>query len=168
MIAWIAAIERRDGPTCLILSRQSLPHFERQTQQLTDIRKGGYVLADSDDPAVTLLATGSEVPLAMLARDALASEGIGARVVSMPSCRVFDQQSSDYQAAVLPREAPVLAIEAGVTHFWRAYTGFDGDVVGIDRFGESAPAAHVAEEVGLTVQTITARARLLAQRRARP
>jgi transketolase len=168
MIAWIAAIERRDGPTCLILSRQSLPHFERQTQQLTDIRKGGYVLADSDDPAVTLLATGSEVALAMLARDALASEGIGARVVSMPSCRVFDQQSSDYQAAVLPREAPVLAIEAGVTHFWRAYTGFDGDVVGIDRFGESAPAAHVAEEVGLTVQTITARARLLAQRRARP
>jgi transketolase len=168
MIAWIAAIERRDGPTCLILSRQSLPHFERQTQQLTDIRKGGYVLADSDDPAVTLLATGSEVALAMLARDALASEGIGARVVSMPSCRVFDQQSSDYQAAVLPREAPVLAIEAGVTHFWRAYTGFDGDVVGIDRFGESAPAADVAEEVGLTVQTITARARLLAQRRARP
>jgi transketolase len=168
MIAWIAAIERRDGPTCLILSRQSLPHFERQTQQLTDIRKGGYVLADSDDPAVTLLATGSEVALAMLVRDALASEGIGARVVSMPSCRVFDQQSSDYQAAVLPREAPVLAIEAGVTHFWRAYTGFDGDVVGIDRFGESAPAAHVAEEVGLTVQTITARARLLAQRRARP
>jgi transketolase len=168
MIAWIAAIERRDGPTCLILSRQNLPHFERQTQQLTDIRKGGYVLADSDDPAVTLLATGSEVALAMLARDALASEGIGARVVSMPSCRVFDQQSGDYQAAVLPREAPVLAIEAGVTHFWRAYTGFDGDVVGIDRFGESAPAAHVAEEVGLTVQTITARARLLAQRRARP
>ena len=86
----------------------------------------------------------------------------------MPSCRVFDQQSSDYQAVVLPREVPVLAIEAGVTHFWRAYTGFDGDVVGIDRFGESAPAAHVAEEVGLTVQTITARARLLAQRRARP
>jgi transketolase len=168
MVAWVTAIERRDGPTCLILSRQNLPHFQRRAQQLADIRKGGYVLADDDDPAVTLLATGSEVALAMLARDALASEGIAARVVSMPSCRDFDQQTADYRAAVLPREVPVLAIEAGVTHFWRAYTGFDGDVVGIDRFGESAPAAHVAEEIGLTVQVVTARARLLAQRPARP
>ncbi|MDP9012903.1 MAG: transketolase [Pseudomonadota bacterium] len=168
MIAWTTAIERRDGPTCLILSRQNLPHFQRRAGQLADIRKGGYVLADDDDPAVTLLATGSEVALAMLARDALATEGIGARVVSMPSCRDFDRQSADYRAAVLPRKVPVLAIEAGVTHFWRAYTGFDGDVVGIDRFGESAPAAHVAEEIGLTVQVVTARARHLAQRPARP
>jgi transketolase len=164
MIAWIAAIERCDGPTCLILSRQNLPHFDRQAQQLTDIRKGGYVLADCDGAAtVTLLATGSEVELAMRAREILASEGISCRVVSMPSCRDFDRQSADYRAAVLPRDVPVLAIEAGVSNFWRFYTGFDGDVVGIDRFGESAPAAHVAEELGLTLQTVTARARLLAQ-----
>ncbi len=162
MIAWIAAIERRDGPTCLILSRQNLPHFDRSARQLADIRKGGYVLADCDDPAVTLLATGSEVALAMQARDSLSSRGKGARVVSMPSCSDFDRQSSDYRAAVLPRDVPVLAIEAGVTLFWRAYTGFDGDVVGIDRFGESAPAAHVAEELGLTLQAVIARAERLA------
>ena len=168
MIAWIAAIERYDGPSCLILSRQTLPHFERQAQQLVDICKGGYVLADSDDPAVTLLATGSEVALAMQAREALAWQGISARVVSMPCCRIFDCQSPDYRAAVLPRHVPVLAIEAGVSHFWHAYTGFDGDVVGIDRFGESAPAAQIAEALGLTLQAVTARARLLAQRTRRP
>jgi transketolase len=168
MMAWIAALERCDGPTCLILSRQNLPHFDRQVQQLSDIRKGGYVLADCEGTAaLTLLATGSEVVLAMQARDALASERISARVVSMPSCRDFDQQSADYRTAVLPRHVPVLAIEAGVTQFWRAYTGFDGDVVGIDRFGESAPAGHIAEELGLTVQAVCARARLLAQRARR-
>ena len=163
MVAWLAAIERRDGPTCLILSRQNLPHFDRKAGQLADIRKGGYLLADADHPAVTLLATGSEVALAMQAREALAAEGIAARVVSMPSCRDFDRQSAEYRAAVLPRNVPVLAIEAGVTPFWRTYVGFDGDVVGIDRFGESAPAAHAAEELGLTLQAVTARARLLAR-----
>jgi len=169
LIAWIAAIERRDGPTCLILSRQNLPHFDRQAQQLADIRKGGYVLADCEGAAaVTLLATGSEVALAMQARDALAAEGISARVVSMPSCGDFDRQSAEYRASVLPRGVPVLAIEAGVTQPWRAYTGFDGDVIGIDRFGESAPAAHVAKELGLTVQAVTARARTLAQSARRP
>ncbi len=105
MIAWIAAIERRDGPTCLILSRQNLPHFDRQAQQLSDIRKGGYVLADGEGAAVTLLATGSEVALAMQARDALAAEGISARVVSMPSCDEFDRQSAEYRASVLPRRS---------------------------------------------------------------
>ena len=168
MIAWIAAIERRDGPTCLILSRQNLPHFDRQARELADIRKGGYVLADCEGTAaVTLLATGSEVALAMQARDALAAEGISARVVSMPSCDEFDRQSVEYRASVLPRAVPVLAIEAGVTPPWRAYTGFDGDVIGIDRFGESAPAAHVAEALGLTLQAVTARARRLAQRAPR-
>jgi transketolase len=168
MIAWMAAIENYEGPTCLILSRQTLPHFERQAQQLADIFKGGYVLADSDDPALTLLATGSEVALAMQAREVLVRQGISARVVSMPCCRAFDRQSPDYRAAVLPRRVPVLAIEAGVSNFWRAYTGFEGDVVGIDRFGESAPAAQIAEALGLTLQAITARARLLVQRARRP
>jgi transketolase len=163
LAAWLAAVERSDGPTCLVLSRQNLPHIDREAQQLSAIRKGGYVLADTEEPALTLLATGSEVALAMQARDALASERIFARVVSMPSCREFDLQSVAYRASVLPRGVPVLAIEAGVTNFWRAYTGFDGDVVGIDRFGESAPAALVAEELGLTVQAIVERARILAQ-----
>jgi transketolase len=167
-VAWIAAVERSDGPSCLILSRQSLPHVERQAQQLADIRKGGYVLADCNDPAVTLLATGSEVSLAMQARESLRSQGVMARVVSMPSCMDFDRQSADYRAAVLPRDVPVLAIEAGITQFWRAYTGPHGDVVGIDRFGESAPAEQVAEELGLTVQAVADRARQLAQPARRP
>jgi transketolase len=167
MAAWIAAVERTDGPTCLILSRQNLPHQERATEQLQNIRRGGYVLADSDGIALTLLATGSEVALAMQARDMLANEEIPVRVVSMPSCREFDRQSLAYRASVLPRGVPILAIEAGVTNFWRAYTGFTGDVVGIDRFGESAPAAQVAEELGLTVDAIVERARALLQGRTR-
>ena len=169
MSAWLAAIERRDGPTCLILSRQNLPHVERDAQQLSDIRRGGYLLADAPGPAaVTLLATGSEVALALAARDALAARGVGARVVSMPSCSDFDGQDAPYREQVLPRNVPVLAIEAGVSRFWRAYTGFDGDVIGIDRFGESAPAAHVAEALGLTVAAVTARARALARGRVQP
>ena len=163
MVAWHAAIERRDGPTCLVLSRQGLPHIDRTASQVAAIRRGGYVLADSAEKAkVTLLATGSEVALAMQALAALRAEGIPVRVVSMPSCADFDRQDAAYRASVLPRETPVLAIEAGVTSFWRAYTGFDGDVVGIDRFGESAPAAHVAQALGLDVGNVAARARALA------
>jgi len=163
MIAWLAAIERRDGPTCLILSRQNLPHIDRNAQQLSDIRRGGYLLAEAAAAAaVTLLATGSEVALAMSARAALAAHGVGARVVSMPNCSDFDAQDAAYRASVLPRGTPVLAIEAGVSRFWRAYTGFDGDVIGIDRFGESAPAAQVAEALGLTVAAVTERALALA------
>ena len=166
MVAWLVAIERQDGPTCLALSRQNLPHFARTAQQLQDIRRGAYVLAEADGPpALTLLATGSEVALAMQARELLAGEGIAARIVSMPSCDQFDRQSVEYRARVLPREVPVLAIEAGVSHFWRAYTGFDGDVVGIDRFGESAPAEQVAASLGLTAQVVCARARRLVQAR---
>ena len=162
MVAWLAAIERREGPTCLILSRQSLPHCPRDARQLSDIRRGGYVLASSSEPpALTLLATGSEVALALASRVALAAEGIEARVVSMPSCADFDRQDEPYRASVLPRGVPVLAIEAGVSHFWRAYTGFEGDVLGIDRFGESAPADKVAAELGLTRAAVCARARTL-------
>jgi len=165
MVAWQAAIERHDGPTCLLLSRQSLPHFARSAQQLGDIRRGGYVLVDSEGPpAITLLATGSEVALAVRAREMLHAEAIAARVVSMPNCAEFDRQSPAYRAAVLPRELPVLAIEAGVSHFWRTYTGFDGDVLGIDRFGESAPAAQVAAALGLTPEAVCTRARALLRR----
>jgi transketolase len=165
IVAWQAAIERDDGPTCLILSRQNLPHCERSAAQLAAIRRGAYVLAGSEADALTLLATGSEVALALAARAQLALEGIAARVVSMPNCAQFDRQEAAYRAAVLPRALPVLAIEAGVTHFWRAYTGFDGDVVGIDRFGESAPAAHVAAALGLTAEAVCVRARALLLRR---
>src|SRR6184192_1332949 len=166
LVAWQAAIERHDGPTCLLLSRQSLPHFARSPRQLDDVRRGCYVLADSDGPAtITLLATGSEVALAMRAHEMLGAGGIAARVVSMPNCAEFDRQSADYRATVLPRALPVLAIEAGVSNFWRAYTGFDGDVLGIDRFGESAPAAQVTAELGLTPQAICARACALVQRK---
>jgi transketolase len=164
LAAWLSAVERSDGPTCLILSRQNLPHCQRTPQQVEDIRKGGYVLAESDGAVVTLLATGSEVSLAMQARAALADLGLFARVVSMPSCREFDRQSLAYRSGVLPRNIPVLAIEAGVTNFWRAYVGLDGEVIGIDRFGESAPAQHVAQELGLTVNAVVDRAQVLALR----
>jgi transketolase len=163
-VAWCAALQRRDGPTCLILSRQALPHQPRSETQVAGIARGGYVLADASDAAVTLLATGSEVALATQARAALAQQGIAARVVSMPSCADFDRQDAAYRAAVLPRATPVLAIEAGVTQFWRAYTGFDGDVIGTDRFGESAPAAQVYAALGLTVDAVVDRARRLAAR----
>jgi len=127
------------------------------------------VLAESQGlAALTLLATGSEVALALRARDALAEQGIGARIVSMPSCSDFDAQDAQYRSQVLPRSVPVLAIEAGVTKFWRAYAGFDGDVIGIDCFGESAPAAHVAEALGLTVAAIVERARTLARSGVQP
>ena len=166
MAAWQAAVERHDGPTCLLLSRQSLPHFPRSPAQLEEIRRGGYVLTDCDGAAdITLLATGSEVALAMRAREMLQAEGIAARVVSMPNCTEFDRQDAAWHAAVLPRSLPVLAIEAGVSHFWRAYTGFGGDVLGIDRYGESAPAAEVARELGLTPEAVCARARILVQGR---
>ncbi len=168
MAAWLAAIERSDGPSCLILSRQNLPHCARSQAQLADIRRGGYLLAAGAADRLTLLATGSEVALALSARARLAAEGIEARVVSMPNCAEFDRQAPEYRAAVLPRALPVLAIEAGVSHFWRAYSGFDGDVVGIDRFGESAPAAQVAAALGLTVETVCAKARALLQRRGGP
>jgi transketolase len=170
MVSWLAAIERRDGPTCLILSRQNLPYCQRSAEQIRDIRKGGYVLAEaaagSSGAAITLLATGSEVALAMQARTELEAGGVPTRVVSMPSCGDFDRQSAEYRAAVLPRHIPVLAIEAGVSNFWRAYTGFSGDVVGIDRFGESAPASQVYEALGVTTQAVVARARALLARGA--
>jgi transketolase len=169
LAAWLAAIERRDGPTCLILSRQNLPHCERSAQQLDDVRRGGYVLAEAAGAAaVTLLATGSEVALALAARETLAAEGIAARVVSMPSCDTFERQDPTYRAAVLPRAVPVLAVEAGVSSYWRAYTGFDGDVLGIDRFGESAPAGDVARALGFTQEVLCARARALLQPKERP
>ncbi len=165
-VAWVSAIERTTGPTCLVLSRQNLPAVERDDAQVAAVRKGGYVLRDGGGrPALVMVATGSEVALVLGAQARLADLGIDSRVVSMPSCDVFDQQNSEYRDAVLPPSIPTLAVEAGITKYWRAYVGRDGDVIGIDRFGESAPATELADAFGLTVDHVVARARALAERR---
>lgn len=157
-IAWQCAVERRDGPTALLLSRQNLPHQARDAQALEAIRRGGYVLAESasGSPQVVIIATGSEVALAMGAREALAAEGVRARVVSMPSTTIFDRQDRAWREAVLPRGVPRVAVEAGVTDCWRKYVGLEGAVVGIDRFGESAPAGDLFKHFGFTVDNVVA------------
>ncbi len=154
--AWAMAVERRDGPTSLLLTRQGVPHQERTVTQVADIRRGGYILADEKQPAAIIIATGSELALAMDARQMLAEKGIAVRVVSMPSTTVFDRQKADYRDAVLPAGIPRVAVEAGVTDFWRKYVGLDGAVVGIDSFGESAPAAQLYEYFGITSEAVVA------------
>ena len=160
-VAWRAAVERRDGPTCLILTRQNVPFQKRNDAQLQCIERGGYVLADvpGGNPQCVLIATGSEVSLATQARDVLAAAGIAARVVSMPSTTVFDRQDAAYRESVLPRGVPRVAVEAGVTDGWRKYVGLDGAVVGLDRFGESAPAGELFKYFGLTAEHVAAAAK---------
>ena len=159
-VAWVAAIERSDGPTILALSRQNLPTVSAGSEPAT-MRRGAYVLADGAPPQVILIATGSEVKLALDARQALAAEGIAARLVSMPCAEVFDRQDAAYREAVLPRGVPRLAIEAGVSGFWFKYVGLDGAVVGIDRFGESAPAGELFDFFGFTVANVVNTAKSL-------
>ncbi len=157
LVAWVAAVEKKDGPTSLILSRQNLPFMTRTPAQVADIAKGGYVLSDCEGaPKVVLIATGSEVELAMKAQEALKADGIAARVVSMPSTDAFDRQDAPYKAAVLPAGVKRVAIEAGVTDGWYKYVGLDGAVVGLNRFGESAPAGVLFKEVGFTVENVVA------------
>jgi transketolase len=156
-VAWRAAIERRDGPSCLVFSRQTLAHQRRDDAQLAQIARGGYVLADP--PAsrfdAILIATGSEVELAMQAMRELAGAGIAVRVVSMPCTGVFDAQPPEYREAVLPSACRRrVAIEAGVSDFWRKYVGLDGAVIGIDRFGASAPASVLFPHFGFTVERV--------------
>lgn len=161
-VAWQAAVEARSNPTALILTRQNLQYQARNAQQIADAARGAYVLRDSATaPAIVLIATGSEVDLAVKAAEQLASEGIAARVVSMPSTSVFDRQDKAYREAVLPRGVVRLAIEAGVSDLWRKYVGLEGDVIGIDRFGECGPAAQVFKEFGFTVDNVVARAKAL-------
>jgi transketolase len=139
-MAWKHAIERKTGPSCLIFSRQNLPHQLRSDQQLLDIERGGYVLLDPLNTKVELIliATGSEVGLAMDAARVLDGEGIGVRVVSMPCTQIFDAQPIEWREGVLPSWCRArVAIEAGVSDFWRKYVGLDGHVIGIDRFGAS-------------------------------
>ena len=160
-VCWRAALERRDGPSCLVFSRQTLAHQPRSEAQLRDIARGGYVLKDSDGvPELILVATGSEVGLAM---EAAAQIGGKVRVVSMPSTTVFDRQPAEYRESVLPKACRRrVAIEAGVTDYWRKYVGLDGVVVGIDSFGASAPAEALFPHFGFTVERVVAAARSLA------
>ncbi|MDR6390546.1 transketolase [Paraburkholderia phenoliruptrix] len=161
--AWASAIER-EGPSCLLLSRQNLPFVPRDGAQIDAIERGGYVLRDWPDasdaagrepPAlIVLIATGSEVLLALDARALLAEAGIAARVVSMPSTSVFDRQPENWRDAVLPPGVPRVAVEAGVRAFWRQYVGLEGGVVGIDTFGESAPATALFEHFALTARAV--------------
>jgi transketolase len=155
--AWGAAVQRKDGPSTLIFSRQNLPFQERSAAQIADIARGGYVLQDVAKPAAILIATGSEVELATKAAAALALEGVAVRVVSMPSTDVFDRQDPAYKASVLTRGVPRVAIEAGVTDFWYKYVGLEGAVVGIDSFGESAPAPVLFKHFGFTVENVVAK-----------
>jgi transketolase len=133
--------------------------MERDAAQVADIARGGYVLRDAADARAILIATGSEVELAVKAAEALAGEGIAVRVVSMPSTDVFERQDAAYKASVLTRGTPRVAIEAGVTDFWYKYVGLDGAVVGIDTFGESAPAGVLFKHFGFTVENVVAKAK---------
>ncbi len=155
-VAWVRAIERRDGPTSMALSRQNLPHFARSAEQLAAVRRGGYVLQDTQGtPDVILIATGSEVALAAGAAKKLAEKGVKARVVSMPCTSVFDAQDAAYREGVLPAKVRArVAVEAGVTAGWWRYVGEAGKVVGLDRYGESAPAKDVFEYFGFTVDNV--------------
>ncbi len=158
LIAWAASVEKLDGPSCHILSRQNLPFVKRSDAQIADIRRGGYVLCDCEgQAAVVLIATGSEVELAMKAQDALKAEGIAARVVSMPCTNEFDKQDQAYKDSVLLPTVRKVAIEAGVTDGWYKYVGLRGAVVGLDRFGESAPAPLLFKEFGFTVENVVAK-----------
>ncbi|MBR7636157.1 transketolase [Janthinobacterium lividum] len=155
--AWGAAVRRKDGPSTLIFSRQNLPYQERSAEQIDNIYRGGYVLNDVADAKAILIATGSEVELAVAAASALAAEGINVRVVSMPSTDVYDRQDAAYKASVLTKGVPRVAIEAGVTSFWYKYVGLEGAVVGIDTFGESAPAGVLFKHFGFTVENVVAK-----------
>jgi transketolase len=150
--AWAAALMRRNGPTALLFSRQNLPFVQRPS--LADVGRGGYVLSDAPEAKAVVIATGSEVQLALGAQKLLAAEGIPVRVVSMPSTSVFDRQPEDYRDSVLPKALPRVAVEAGVTDFWRKYVGLEGAVVGIDRFGESAPAGDLFKHFGFTPENV--------------
>ena len=153
--AWARAVQRKDGPTSLIFSRQNSPFQKRDADTLANVARGGYVLSrEAGALRAVLIATGTEVSLAMEAQQQLAGEGIHVRVVSMPSTFVFDRQDAAYRAAVLPKAVPRVSIEAGVTDYWRKYVGLDGAAIGIDSFGESAPAGVLYKFFGITTENV--------------
>lgn len=159
--AWANMIERQDGPSAIILSRQTLEQMPRTQEQVDNIAKGGYVLKDCDGtPDVILMATGSEVALAFHAAEELAKEGKKARVVSMPSTDVFDRQSEEYKESVLPKAVRArVAVEAAMSTTWFKYVGLDGTTVCLDHYGASAPAAQLFKKYGFTVENVVAAAK---------
>ncbi len=162
-VAWKYAIERQDGPTALIFSRQNLPQQPRSAEQLANVARGGYVLKDCDgQPELILIATGSEVSLAVAAAEQLSGQGRKVRVVSMPSTDTFDKQDAAYRESVLPAAVTArVAIEAAIADFWYKYTGLNGAIVGMTSFGESAPADLLFKEFGFTVENVVAKANAL-------
>ena len=159
-LAWGLALERVDGPSALLLTRQKLPAIRRDVQgELGDPRRGAYMVSGDDDPQAILAATGSELHLAVTAAETLAAEGKRVRVVSIPCLELFFEQDPDYRAHLFPQGVPVATIEAGRTDPWRSLAGHDGLTIGIDRFGASAPAGTVAEKLGLGSETVTERIR---------
>ncbi len=155
MVAWTQAVEKRSGPSALCLSRQNLPFVKRDAAQIAAVARGGYTLSEANGPAkAIIIATGSEVELALKAQAALAQEGVAVRVVSMPNTNAFDRQDAAYKAGILPKGLPRVAVEAGVTGGWYKYVGLEGAVVGLDRFGESAPAGVLFKEFGFTAENV--------------
>jgi len=165
-VAWRESLRRADGPACLLLTRQALPHAGDGTPRLDAIARGGYVLRQPAGERIALLASGSEVGIALAAAELLASEGIVARVVSMPCMDAFERQDLAYRQQTIPRHLPRIAVEAGSTGLWWKFVGEDGDVIGIDRFGESAPAVELFKLFGLTADAVAVRARVLLDRHA--
>jgi transketolase len=153
-VAWAESVKRKNGPSTLIFSRQNLPFQQRSEAQIADIARGGYVLRDAADAKAILIATGSEIELAVKAADALAAQGVAVRIVSMPCTDVFDRQDAAYKASVLTKGIPRVAVEAGVTDFWYKYVGLEGAVIGIDTFGESAPAGVLFKHFGFTTEKV--------------
>ena len=159
-VAWRSALERTNGPTALALSRQTLAHQPRTPAQIDAIRRGGYVLIEPQSaPEVVIVATGSEVQLACAAASELAPEGLPVRVVSMPCVEIFEEQDANWRNAVLPPDLPAVAVEAGATRGWWRYTGRTGAAIGMDRFGESAPARDLFAHFGFTSQRVADAAR---------
>jgi transketolase len=155
VVAWSAALERHDGPTCLIFSRQNLPFQNRSAAASAAVARGGYVLVEPEEPPrAAIIATGSEVALAVEAQKTLAQAGISVRVVSMVSTSVFDRQRAEYRASVLPPGLPCVAVEAGSPDLWRKYVGTTGEVIGMTTFGESAPAGELFKHFGFTASRV--------------
>ncbi|WP_281249535.1 transketolase-like TK C-terminal-containing protein, partial [Vibrio ostreicida] len=162
-VAWKLAIERKQGPTSLIFSRQNLAQQERNTAQVANIARGGYILKDCEgQPDLILIATGSEVALAINAAAELSAQGHKVRVVSMPATDAFDKQDAAYRESVLPSEVTArIAIEAGIADFWYKYVGFGGKIIGMTTFGESAPAGELFEMFGFTTENVVKTAKTL-------
>ena len=153
-VAWVCAIESKETPNAMVFSRQALPHQPRTAEQLANIRKGGYVLQAAEQPDAVLLATGSELGLAVEAAELLRAQGKQIQVVSMPCTDVFDAQDAAYKESVLPAGVKRFAIEAAAKDFWYKYVGLEGGIVGMESFGESAPAAELFEHFGITAKAL--------------